>query len=168
MTPSGSQPKPPPEKPRRRRRLGTDGAPDQSITPSAEETAAAATLPKAADAPISAEQLHAVILRHLRRYPNRYVDLQPLADELGVEPERIQLELERLSRRRLITLPFIEPSQAGGAELTERGLRWLIAHEGGTPADTPVAFQPSKTRIRSEDEAARLPRADVYGVSKAR
>lgn len=109
-----------------------------------------------------------MILRHLRRYPNRYVDLQPLAEELGVEPERIQLELERLARRRMVTLPFIEPSAAGGAELAERGLRWLIAHEGGSPVDTPVAFQPSKTRIRSEDEAARLPRADVYGVAKAR
>ena len=168
MTSSGSQPKPPPEKPRRRRRLGTDGAPDQSITPTADETAAAGTLPKATDAPISVDQLDAVILRHLRRYPNRYVDLLPLAEELAIEPARVQLQLERLSRRRFITLPFIEPSLAGGAELTERGLRWLIAQEGGSPVDTPVAFQPSKTRIRSEDEAARLPRADVYGVGRAR
>ena len=48
--------------------------------------------------------------------------------------------------------------------MTERGLRWLIAREGGKPADTPVAFKPARDRVRAEDEAARLPRAEVYGV----
>lgn len=160
-----TDPKPrPTSKPRASRKRAATGAPDQSITPTAAETAAIATLPSATDAPISGEQLDAVILRHLRRYPNRFVDLGPLADELAIEPGRMQLTLERLARRRMVTLPFIEPGTAGGAELTEVGLRWLIAHEGGTPVDTPVAFQPSDKRIRSEDEAARLPRAEVYGV----
>ncbi len=153
----------PPARPRRPRRRPEEGAPEQSITPTAAETAAAATIPPATEAPISVEQLDAVILRHLRRYPNRFVDLEPLAAELAVEPERIQLALERLGRRRFVTLPFIEPGRAGGAELTERGLRWLIGREGGSPADIPIAFQPSKQRIRAEDEAARLPRAQVYG-----
>ncbi len=162
------KPKPTPRARASRKRAAVAGAPEQSITPTAAETAALATLPKSTDAPISVEQLDAVILRHLRRYPNRFVDLTPLADELAVEPARIQLTLERLARRRMVTLPFIEPGTAGGAELTEVGLRWLIAHEGGKPADTPVAFQPSDKRIRSEDEAARLPRADVYGVRGSR
>lgn len=150
----------------RTRRPAPAGAPEQSITPTARETARAATLPRATDAPISVEQLDAVILRHLRRYPNRFVDLGPLAAELAVAPERIQLALERLSRRRMVTLPFIEPGRAGGAELSEKGLRWLIAHEGGKPADTPEAFKPAADRIRAEDEAARLPRAQVYGVRR--
>lgn len=148
----------------RTRRRAPAGAPEQSITPTAAETAAAATVPAATDAPISDDQLVAVILRHLRRYPNRFVDLGPLAAELEVVPERIQLALERLSWRRMVTLPFIEPGRAGGAELTEVGLRWLIAREGGTPADVPVAFQPATDRVRAEDEAARLPRAEVYGL----
>lgn len=151
---------------RRRSRAAVPGAPEQSITPSRRETAAAATLPAASEAPISPQQLDAVILRHLRRYPNRFVDLNPLAEELALEPERLQLALERLARRRMVTLPFIEPGRAGGAELTEVGLRWLIAQEGGSPADTPVALQPSRERIRPEDEAARLPRAEVYGVNR--
>jgi hypothetical protein len=125
-----------------------------------------ATLPAATDSPIDAAQLDAVILRYLRRFPNRFVDLGPLADELAVVPARIQLALERLARRRMVTLPFIEPGTAGGAELTEVGLRWLLSREGGKPADVPVAFQPAAGRVRAEDEAARLPRADVYGVKR--
>ncbi len=131
--------------PRPRRTAAAKAAPGQSITP---------------------QQLDAVILRHLRRYPNRFVDLHPLAGELAVDPDRIQLALERLARRRMVTLPFIEPTRAGGAELTEIGLRWLIEQEGGRPADTPVAFQPAKQRVRPEDEAARLPRAEVYGANR--
>ena len=107
--------------------------------------------------------LDAAILRYLRRFPNRAVDLAPLAEELGVEPAVMQLATERLGRRRLVTLPFIEPSPAGGAELAERGVRWLIAREGGKPKDVPVAFQPASARVRAADEAARLPRAEVYG-----
>ncbi len=156
---------PTPARPRRPRRRPEEGAPEQSITPSRRQTAKAATLPKATDAPISVEQLDAVILRHLRSYPNRFVDLGPLADELAVEPERIQLALERLARRRMVTLPFIEPGRAGGAELTEKGLRWLIGREGGKPADTPTALKRASERVRAEDEAARLPRAEVYGVA---
>jgi hypothetical protein len=45
-------------------------------------------------------------------------------------------------------------------------LRWLIAREGGSPADTPVALRPASQRVRAEDEAARLPRAEVYGISR--
>ncbi len=58
----------------------------------------------------------------------------------------------------------MEPGTAGGAELTEKGLRWLIAREGGKPSEVPAALQPAKKRVRAEAEAARLPRAQVYGV----
>ena len=50
-------------------------------------------------------------------------------------------------------------------ELTEKGLRWLIGREGGKPADTPTALKRAFERVRAEDEAARLPRAEVYGVA---
>jgi hypothetical protein len=63
----------------------------------------------------------------------------------------------------MVVVPFIEPSLAGGATLTEVGLRWLIGREGGKPADKPIALQVARERVRAEDEAARLPRADVYG-----
>ena len=56
--------------------------------------------------------------------------------------------------------------EAGGAELTAVGLRWLIGREGGKPKDVPVAFQPAKKHVRPLDEAARLPRAQVYGVRR--
>jgi hypothetical protein len=78
----------------------------------------------------------------------------------------MQLAVERLAARRMVVAPFIEPGTAGGATLSEIGLRWLIAREGGKPADVPVAFQPASGRVRAEDEAARLPRAQVYGVAR--
>ena len=112
-------------------------------------------------------ELDAAILRFLRRFPNGTVDLAPLAEELGVEPFRIQLAVEALARRRMVVAPFIEPGTAGGATLTAVGLRWLIAREGGTPADTPVALKVARDRVRPEDEAARLPRAQVYGVRRS-
>jgi DNA-binding Lrp family transcriptional regulator len=110
------------------------------------------------------DELTAQILRELRRAPNQERPLDALAQELGIVPEALQLAVERLHRRRFVIAPFIEPGRAGGAKLTAVGLSWLIAREGGTPRDTPVAFQPAKRRVRTEDEAARLPRADVYGV----
>jgi hypothetical protein len=122
--------------------------------------------PPAAEAPIDGAQLDAAILRFLRQQPNRTVDLAPLAAELGVDPFRIQLAVEDLHRRRMVVAPFIEPGSAGGATLTSVGNRWLIEREGGTPADTPPAFRPAEERVRAEDEAARLPRAEVYGISR--
>lgn len=110
------------------------------------------------------DELTAAILRHLRRAPNQYMALDTLAAELDLEPQAVQLAVERLHRRRLLIAPFVEPGQAGGAQLTQVGLAWLIAHEGGTPRDVPVAFQPASGRVRAEDEAARLPRAQVYGI----
>ncbi len=141
----------PPAKPRTRR--------------SAKAPAAANPAP-AEDPPIADDRLIAEILRTLRRHPNRSVDLGPLAEELSVEPFRMQLTVERLGRRGMLVVPFIEPGTAGGATLTEKGLRWLIEREGGKPADTPVAFQPAKGRVRAGDEAERLPRAQVYGVRR--
>jgi hypothetical protein len=126
--------------------------------------AATATVPAATEAPVSDDQLAAAILRLLRRHPNRTVDLSPLAEELKVDPYRMQLAVEWLGRRGMVVVPFIEPGTAGGATLTEKGLAWLIAREGGKPADTPVAFKPARDRVRAEDEAARLPRAQVYGT----
>ncbi len=107
-------------------------------------------------------ELDDAILRRLRRSPDRIVDLQPLAQELDIEPFAMQLAAERLHRRRLLIAPFIEPGRAGGAQLTEVGLRWLIAREGGRPRDVPVALQPATDHVRTRDEAARLPRAQVY------
>jgi hypothetical protein len=109
------------------------------------------------------DELDAAILRYLRRTPNSYVALDPIAGQLGVEPFTVQLAVERLARREMVVLPFIEPSTAGGAILAEQGLRWLIEREGGKPRDVPVAYQLAKKRVRSRDEAARLPRAEVYG-----
>jgi hypothetical protein len=116
--------------------------------------------------PPTGEDLDAAILRVLRATPNGTVDLAPLAADLGVEPVAIQLAVERLHARRMVVAPFIEPGRAGGAELTNVGLRWLIAREGGKPKDVPVAFKPAKGRVRAQDEAARLPRAEVYGVKR--
>ena len=116
--------------------------------------------------PPAGEDLDAAILRLLRTTPNSAVDLAPLAADLGVEPVAIQLAVERLHARRMVVAPFIEPGRAGGAELTNVGLRWLIEREGGKPKDVPVAFKPAKGRVRAQDEAARLPRAQVYGVKR--
>jgi hypothetical protein len=116
--------------------------------------------------PPAGEELDAAILRVLRATPNRVVDLVPLAADLGVDPVAMQLAVERLHARRMVVAPFVEPGRAGGAELTAVGLRWLIAREGGKPKDVPVAFQPAKGRVRAQDEAARLPRAQVYGVKR--
>jgi hypothetical protein len=116
--------------------------------------------------PPAGDELAAEILRFLRAAPNRVVDLAPLADQLGVEPVTMQLAVERLNGRRMVVAPFIEPGRAGGAELTNVGLSWLIAREGGKPKDVPVALQMAKGRVRAQDEAARLPRAQVYGVNR--
>lgn len=116
--------------------------------------------------PPSGDELDAAILRVLRATPNRVVDLAQLAADIGVDPVSMQLAVERLHVRRMVVAPFIEPGRAGGAELTAVGLRWLIAREGGKPKDVPVAFQPAKGRVRAQDEAARLPRAEVYGVKR--
>lgn len=116
--------------------------------------------------PPSGDELDAAILRCLRATPNRAVDLAQLAADLGVDPVAMQLAVERLHLRRMVVAPFIEPGRAGGAELTAVGLRWLIAREGGKPKDVPVAFQPAKSRVRAQDEAGRLPRAQVYGVKR--
>jgi len=151
---------------KRPRRAVTPGDPDRSLKPRRSSARASASVPAATEAPIDGDQLDAAILRFLRRFPNRSVDLAPLADELKVEPVRIQLAVEDLGRRRMVVVPFIEPGTAGGAELTAVGLRWLLEREGGKPADKPAALKIAKKRVRAEDEAARLPRASVYGVSR--
>lgn len=151
-------------KPVSRRRAEDLSDASTAIQPGRGAARRSATVPAATEAPIADDQLAAAILRFLRRYPNRTVDLGPLAGELAVEPTRVQLLVERLGRQGMVVVPFIEPGTAGGATLTEKGLRWLIGREGGKPADKPVAFQPARQRVRAEDEAARLPRAQVYGV----
>ncbi len=120
---------------RSRRRPVEQGDPETTVAPDSVATA----IPNASEAPIDGEQLDAAILRALRERPNRTVDMLPLADELKVDPFRLQLAIEDLGRRRMVVVPFIEPGTAGGATLTAVGLRWLIAREGGSPADTPVA-----------------------------
>jgi hypothetical protein len=153
-----------PRKPARRRRPEDLSDASTTITPDARAAARSASVPAATEAPVSDDQLTAAVLRFLRRYPNRTVELSPLAEELAVDATRLQLLVERLGRRGLVVVPFIEPGTAGGATLTEKGLRWLIGREGGKPADVPVAFKPARDRVRAEDEAARLPRAEVYGT----
>ncbi len=157
---------PRPAKPRSRRRSSDLSDASTAVTPPRAEVAAGSTVPPASEAPISDDQLIAAVLRTLRRHPNRSVDLAPLADELKVDPFRMQLIIERLGRRGMVVVPFIEPGTAGGATLTEKGLRWLIQREGGKPADTPAAFKPARERVRAGDEAARLPRAQVYGIRR--
>ena len=147
---------------KRARKPAQKGDPESTIAPKA----GAVAVPPASEAPIDDAQLDAAILRHLRKYPNRTLDLLPLADELDVDPYRLQLAVEDLGRRRMVVVPFIEPGVAGGATLTEVGLRWLLEREGGTPSDMPDALKVATQRVRAEDEAARLPRAKVYGVSR--
>ena len=151
---------------RSRRKPVEQGDPETTVAPDADATAATATIPSASEAPIDGAQLDAAILRALRQRPNRTVELGPLAEELAVEPARLQLAVESLGRRRMVVVPFIEPGAAGGATLTAVGLRWLIEREGGTPADQPAALRPAKQHVRPQDEAARLPRSEVYGVSR--
>jgi hypothetical protein len=148
-------------RPPRRKKPPQPGDPERTITPSRRKAAAVAA-PIAAEQP-QGEQLDAAILRFLRLYPNRFVDLAPLAQELGLDPFQMQLTVERLARRRLLNAPFIEPGTAGGGELTQAGLRWLIRFEGGQPKDRPTALKPATERVRTRDDAARLPRAQVYG-----
>lgn len=134
--------------------MNTKAAPRRPRAP-AQEPAPAKSL--------SGPELDAAILRFLRRRPNEYGDLAPLADDLGTDPVDLQLAVERLHQRRFLTAPFIEPGTAGGGQLTEVGLRWLIGQEGGKPKDVPVALKPATAPVRAADEAARLPRAEVYG-----
>ncbi|HEX5040125.1 MAG TPA: hypothetical protein VFW95_08330 [Candidatus Limnocylindria bacterium] len=140
--------------------------PGSTVRPRRRETAKTATVPAATDAPIDGVQLDAAILRFLRRYPNQTVELGPLAEQLKLDPYRVQLAVEELGRRRMVVVPFIEPGTAGGATLTQIGLRWLISHEGGKPADKPTALKLAKDHVRAKDEAERLPRSEVYGVSR--
>jgi hypothetical protein len=116
--------------------------------------------------PLPHDELYARILRILRRSPNEVVELTPLAGELGMQPHALQLEVERLASRGFLVLPFIEPGAGGGAQLAQKGLEWLIAHEGGRPKDVPVALKRARKHVRPQDEATRLPRADVYGVGR--
>ena len=161
-----------PRKPPARGRPPKPADPDSTVTPDVTEVRdVVAPRPTAPDAagqarPSEGVELIAAILRYLRRWPNQTVDLAPLAAELGVDPAEMQLTAARLEREGMVIVPFIVPSRAGGGTLTEVGLRWLIEHEGGRPADVPVAFQPAAQRVRAEDEAARLPRARVYGVRR--
>ena len=142
------------------------GDPGTTVRPRRKAAARSATVPAATEAPIDNAQLDAAILRFLRRYPNKTVDLAPLAEELAVDPYRTQLAVEDLGRRRMVVVPFIEPGTAGGGTITEVGLRWLIQLEGGKPADKPVALQLATKAVRAGDEAARLPRAEVYGIRR--
>ena len=122
---------------KRAKRPAQPGDPSSTVKPSAADAAALATVPSATEAPIDGAQLDAAILRFLRRFPNETVDLTPLAEELGVDPYRVQLAVESLAQRRMVVVPFIEPGTAGGATLTAVGLRWLIEREGGMPSDIP-------------------------------
>jgi len=151
---------------KRARKPASKADPSSTVTPRKTDTAALATVPSAADAPIDGQQLDAAILRSLRYFPNQTVDLMPLADELKVDPYRIQLAVEDLGRRRMVVVPFIEPGSAGGGTITQVGLKWLLEREGGKPADKPTALKLAKDHVRASDEAARLPRAQVYGLTK--
>ena len=151
---------------KRVRKPAKKGDPSSTVRPARTDAAASATVPPATDAPIDRQQLDVAILRFLRRFPNRTVELTALAEELRVDPNRIQLAVEDLGRRRMVVVPFIEPGPAGGATLSAVGLRWLIEREGGMPSDVPEALKSAKKHVRAADEAARLPRAEVYGLAK--
>ena len=149
-----------------RSRPNEQADPDSTVSPAPGAAAAAAASVTGSGDGVNAVELDAAILRTLLQKPNRTVDLLPLAAELGVDPFEVQLAIERLGQRRMVVVPFIEPGTAGGATLTAVGLRWLVARDGGSPADPPVALRPATERVRPEDEAARLPRSEVYGVSR--
>jgi hypothetical protein len=142
------------------------GDPGSTVKPPRRTTRRRTAVPRATEAPLAGDQLDAAILRTLRLAPNNTVDLAPLAEELGVDPKVVQLAIERLHWRRMVVAPFIEPGLAGGATLTQVGLKWLIEREGGKPADVPVLLQKATKHVRAADEAARLPRAQVYGVRR--
>jgi hypothetical protein len=142
--------------------------PATTVRPRRKAAAKTATVPAATEAPIDNAQLDAAILRFLRRYPNQTVDLTPLAEELKLDPYRLQLAVEDLGRRRMVVVPFIEPGTAGGATITEVGVRWLLDSEGGKPSDKPAALKKATKHVRASDEAARLPRAEVYGLKTPR
>ena len=137
--------------------------PDSTIRP---DPASAADSVDGASAASSPTDLHVAILRYLRRWPNQTVELGPLAEQLGVPPDEMQLAAERLAQRGFIVTPFVLPERAGAGTLTEVGLRWLLEQEGGKPSDVPVAYQKADQPVRGADEAARLPRAQVYGVRR--
>ena len=137
--------------------------PDTTIRP---EAAVAREAVGGTSAVSTLTDLHAAILRYLRHWPNQTVELGPLADQLNVPDDTVQLAAERLAQRGLLVTPFIEPGRAGAGTLTAKGLRWLLQREGGTPADVPVAFQKADKPVRAADEAARLPRAQVYGIRR--
>ena len=120
--------------------------PATTVRPRRKAAAKTATVPPATEAPIDNTQLDAAILRFLRRFPNQTVDLSPLAEELAVDPYRMQLAVEELGRRRMVVVPFIEPGTAGGATISQVGVRWLLDSEGGKPADKP-------DRVEGGDEA---------------
>ena len=109
-----------------------------------------------------------------REHPEARVAAGRVVEALDVFEDRLgelgagrpTLAVEELGRRRMVVVPFIEPGTAGGATLTQKGLRWLLDHEGGKPADQPTALKLARKRVRAEDEAARLPRAQVYGASR--
>jgi hypothetical protein len=147
--------------PRRTQRPPDVGDASTTVIPTPEATAqvSGSSMP-------AGDQLDGAILRYLRQWPNRTVDLAPLAEQLGIDPFEVQLAVQRLHRRRMVVAPFIQPSAAGGATLSQKGSEWLLEREGGKPADTPIAFQMADRPVRASDEAARLPRAQVYGVRR--
>src|SRR4029079_1401418 len=66
-----------------------------SVPKPAQRRAPARTAAAAADQkhPSPHDELYALILRYLRRFPNRAVDLTPLADELGMPAAALQVEV---------------------------------------------------------------------------
>jgi hypothetical protein len=156
----------PPSERRHRRRPVTQANPDATVTPDKRTAQRAVATAVPSIRSLDGDDLDAAILTFIRRHPNRTVDLAPLAAELDADPYRVQLAVEDLHRRRMVVAPFIEPGAAHGATLTESGLRWLLAREGGRPSETPAALKPATEMVRPSDEAARLPRAAVYGVAR--
>jgi hypothetical protein len=150
---------------RPRRRAVEPADPDTTITPAPREATGVSPAVSPPGGP-TGDDLTELVLRFVRRFPNQTINLTPLADELGMEPFALQLHAEHMARRRLIVIPFVEPGTAGGATLTERGLRWLLAREGGKPRDIPTAFKKAEAHVRTADDAARLPRVQVYGVRR--
>ena len=144
------------------------GDPASTVRPRRKAAAKTATVPPATEAPVDGVQLDAAILRLLRRYPNQTVDLTPLAAELRMDPYRVQLAVEELGRRRMVVVPFIEPGTAGGATLTQVGLKWLLEHEGGKPADKPAALVVAKEHVRAgtRPRACPAPRSTASVLSR--
>ena len=124
--------------------------PATTVRPRRKAAAKTATVPAATEAPIDNAQLDAAILRFLRRYPNQTVDLTPLAEELKLDPYRLQLAVEDLRASADGRRAVHRARHRGRRARSPRSvLRWLLDSEGGKPSDKPAALKKATKHVRA-------------------